>query len=385
MPDISVPDHGMDLVPQLHNTLLPPNEAAEPSIHQLPEQIQAPTRVGGLLELLPGEESQHAMGQRGLTSAQALEGKMPIREAYGHPPDLPDLQTQGSTAWEPVFIIPKAHVHVHKVQRPVPDEGAHMCPNLWLNLGVIIVNPDTCIRSASQLKGEQNINLPSVGSELHAAPSAPQISSSSLSPLSLVPPPSDTLICGNQSHGEGTATKRHTIKGRPCPKPSKPPNPHKVMQEAGGVLLTLGNISVLPKNTNPFRLAGTAENTNIETGGVERTSIDLHKSGGVSASDNPPSLPGDDGSPGDLNSLGLAYTVADAEGVKPLRIDAYEQGGAHLLMGTAPALAKDTVSIGLADKAETASTAKPEVSESWAQDKAGCRHEVNVQPHKALP
>ena len=81
---------------------------------------------------------------------------------------------------------------------------------------------------------------------------------------------------------------------------------------------------MLPENADPFRLASTAKNTNMETGGVEHTSVDLHKSGGVSASDNPPSLPGDDGSPGDLNSLGLAYMVTDVEGVKPLHIDVYE-------------------------------------------------------------
>ena len=206
-----------------------PNKAAEPPIYQPPEQIQAPTRVGGLLELLPGKELQHVMGQRGLTLAQALEGKMPISEAYSHPPDLPDLQMQGSTTWEPVFIIPKACVHVHKVQRPVPDEGAHMHPDPWPNLGIIIINLDTCIRSASQLKGEQNINLPSVGSELHAAPSAPQIPLSLLSPLSLVLLPSDTLVHGNYKHGEGAATEWHAIKDCPHPKPSKPPNPHKVM------------------------------------------------------------------------------------------------------------------------------------------------------------
>ena len=60
-PAIPVLDHGTDLEPQPHNTLPPPNEGAEPSTHQLPEQIQAPTEVEGLLL---GKESQRTMGQR---------------------------------------------------------------------------------------------------------------------------------------------------------------------------------------------------------------------------------------------------------------------------------------------------------------------------------
>ena len=54
------PDHGMDLELPLYDMLLP-NEATELPIHQMPEQVQAPTEVGGLLELLPGKELQYAM------------------------------------------------------------------------------------------------------------------------------------------------------------------------------------------------------------------------------------------------------------------------------------------------------------------------------------
>jgi len=90
-PDILVPDHGADLELLPHNTLLP-NKAAEPPIHQLPEQTQAPTGVGGSLELLLGEASQRAKGQRSLTLGHTLEGNMPIGEAHGHPPDFANLQ-----------------------------------------------------------------------------------------------------------------------------------------------------------------------------------------------------------------------------------------------------------------------------------------------------
>ena len=54
-------------------------------------------------------------------------------------------------------------------------------------------------------------------------------------------------------------------------------------------------------------------------------------------------------------------------------------------MGTAPALAEDTIGVRPADKAETASAAKPKALVSWAQDKAGCGHGVDVQPPEVLP
>jgi len=38
---------------------------------------------------------------------------MPIGEAHGCPPDLPEPQMQGSTIWEPEFDDLKAHVHVN--------------------------------------------------------------------------------------------------------------------------------------------------------------------------------------------------------------------------------------------------------------------------------
>jgi len=145
-PAIPVPDHGTDLEPQPHNTPPPPNEGAEPSTHQPPKQIRAPTEVEGPL---PGEESQCAMGQRGPTSARKHEGKTPIGEAHGRPPDLPNLQRPCSIDWEPVFVIPKARVRMHKARRPVLGEGACTCPNPWPDLGAITVDPDIYFGSAS--------------------------------------------------------------------------------------------------------------------------------------------------------------------------------------------------------------------------------------------
>jgi len=79
-------------------TLPLPNKATKPPIFQQPKQTKAPTGVGGSLKLLPGEALQRATGQMGLTLAQTYKGQMPIREVHSCPPDLPNPQTQGSTA-----------------------------------------------------------------------------------------------------------------------------------------------------------------------------------------------------------------------------------------------------------------------------------------------
>jgi len=129
-------DCGVDWDPPLHD-MPPPDEAMEPLTQQSPEQIRAPTGVGEPLELLRGEASRRAMGQTSPALVHAQEGKMPIGEAHGCPPDLANPQTQGSIAWEPGSLDPKAHIHAHRAQRPVLDKGACMRPNPWPNLGVV--------------------------------------------------------------------------------------------------------------------------------------------------------------------------------------------------------------------------------------------------------
>ena len=333
---IPVPDHSVDLEPQPHDAPPPPNEAAEHPIHQPPEQIRAPTEVGGPLESLPGEASQRAMGQMVLTSAHTLEGKTLIGEAHSRPPDLPNPQRQSSTAWEPTFVVPKAQVHAHQVQRPLLDMGACTCPDLWPNLGTVIIDPDSCIGSASQLKGEQNINLPCVGSKLHAAPPAPQNFQSSLSPSPSVPLPLHTLVCKNPLCGETAATKRHTTEDH-HPELWKPPDPQSEdLQEAGGALSALGNVPVILEGPDPLGLAGAVVN------------VDLQK-------------------------------------VEPLCVNAHEQGGASPVVGATPALAEGITSVKPASKAEKAIAARPEVLVRWAKDKAMHRHEVDVPPQEALP
>jgi len=271
MSAIPIIDHGIILEPPLHDMLLP-NKGAESLDHHPSKQSQATTEVGGPLESLLGEGLQRTMGKIVLISAQALEGKTPIGEAHSRPPDFPDPQGHGSIIWEPASVVPKACVHVHKAWRPILDEGAHMHTGLWPNLGIVSTNPDTCLGSVSLLKGEQNIFSPCAGSEQYASPCTPQISLSS--PSSFLPP--DTLVRENPL-GEGAATEQHATEDL-GPKHLKPPN------------------------------------LRVE---------DLTKSGGASLSDDSP-VPF--GSPGDPDSLGFAFTVAntDAKEVEASCANAHE-------------------------------------------------------------
>jgi len=70
----------------------------------------------------------------------------------------------------------------------------------WPNLGVVTIYLDTCRESASLLKGEQNFDLPRVGSEQCAAQLAPQT-------FPFLPFPPDTLARENPP-GEGAAIER---------------------------------------------------------------------------------------------------------------------------------------------------------------------------------
>jgi len=208
-----------------------------------------------------------------------------------------------------------------------------MCPDLWPNLGTITVDPDIYFGSASQLKGEQNINLPSVGSKLHAAPSTPQHFSLLLLPS--VPSPLDTLMHKNLLYGETAATERHTTEDH-HPKLWKLPNlQSKDLQEAGGVFSALGNVPVIPEGPDPLGLAGVVMN------------MDLRK-------------------------------------VKPSCVNAHEQGGVSPIVGAALALAEGTAGIGPTGKAETATTTEPKVLVPRVQDKVRRRREVDAPPQEAL-
>lgn len=214
------------------------------------------------------------MGQIGLTSARALEGNTPIGEAHGLPPDLPNSRGHGSIVWELAFVGSEARVCVHKARRPVLDERAHTRPDPWPSLGIITIDPDIYLGSALQLEGEQNFHIPCVGSELHAAPSAPQIFSSP-SPLPPVPSPSDTLTRENLSRGEGAATKRRTTDGHRPGHSKSSSTREEDLQEAGGVPSVPGNSPAFPENIDLFGLDGMADNTDMRE--VEPSGINAHE------------------------------------------------------------------------------------------------------------
>jgi len=262
------------------------------------------------LESLRGEQTRCTMGQMGPTPAHALEGKPLIGEAHSRPPDLPDPQTQGSIVWEPESINSKTRVHTTQVRRPILDEGARVHPDPWPSLGVVTINLDVCSWSASQLEGEQNIHIPCVGSELHAAPSAPQTSTFS-------PFPPDAPTHENPPE-EGAATERRATDYR-HPEPWKPPDAQaEDLQEAGGVPSVPGNSPAFPENIDPFGLAGVVANV-------------------------------------------------DAEEVEPSSVDAHERGGTLPVVGAATALAEGTASVEPAGEAQRATVAKSEALVPWAQ------------------
>ena len=104
------PDRGADLEP-------PPVEAVEPPDRHPPEQIRASTEVERPLESLRGKALWRAMGQMNSASVRALEGKTPIGEAHGRPPDFSDRQMEGTVVWEPAFVEPMADARPTQAQR----------------------------------------------------------------------------------------------------------------------------------------------------------------------------------------------------------------------------------------------------------------------------
>ncbi len=200
----------------------------------------------------------------------------------------------------------------------IVGEGARTRPDPWPSLGIVTIDPDAYFGSASLLEGEQNIDLPRMGSEQD-----------------------DCRMLPNQ-HAIIRWERVLPLNGTPskpvAPEPLKPPD--------------------LPMD-------------------------DLEKSGGASALDDSSMLHG--GGPGDLDSLGLAWTVADMEArkVEPSDVDAHEQGGALPVVGAAPALAEGTAGVEPAGEAEKATAAKPEALVPWAQGMA--EREVEMLPGEGKP
>jgi len=80
-------------------------------------------------------------------SAHALEGKVSIGEAQGHPLELPDPQRQGSIVGEPEPVSPKVLVHATLAQIPVLVKVLMHALNL--HLGTVDIDLDTCSRPLS--------------------------------------------------------------------------------------------------------------------------------------------------------------------------------------------------------------------------------------------
>jgi len=140
-------------------------------------------------------------------------------------------------------------------------------PGLWPNLGVITIYPDTCRESASLLEGEQNINLPRVGSEQCVAQLAPQTF-----PFSPFPP--DTLAHENPL-GEGAAIEQRATEDLRPERLKLPDAQAEDQQEAGGVPSIPGESPVALEVIDPFGSAGMAENTDARE--VKPSGIDMHK------------------------------------------------------------------------------------------------------------
>ena len=144
-------DHSADLDPPPYNTL-PPNEVAEPHIHQPPKQIRAPHRSWRAVGVIPGRADAARNRLYGPDIGACTRGRDAHRIGAWVASDLPDLQKQGSTVWEPEPNDPKAHVRAHQAQMPVLDEGTRVRRGPWPNLGVVTIYPDTCKESTSLLE-----------------------------------------------------------------------------------------------------------------------------------------------------------------------------------------------------------------------------------------
>jgi len=240
-PAIPEPEDGADLEPlPPPYDMLPPNEAAESSTQQSPEQIRAPTEVGGSLKPLRGKASRCTVGQMCLTSTHAFEGNIPIGRAHRRPPDLRDLQTQGSIILEG-----------QSPSNPWP-RSAHTRRG-----GLFLTRVPVCapIRGTARASSS-SIRMPIVGSELHAAQSAPQNSSSSFHLLHLTP-----------SRARTRRERAPPPNGAPLTsalKPSKLPNPAE-RRPAGsrGRAISTGDSPVFLENIEPFGLARVAENADV--------------------------------------------------------------------------------------------------------------------------
>ena len=276
--------------------------------------------------LLLGEAIQHATWHSGQSQAHGPEGMMHLGIAHGHPPNVPDPKSRGSTISEQAIVAPKAAVCATPARRPVVDEGERTRPDPWPSPGTVTADSDVYTRTSVLLEGEQKHVLPFEGSEQHAAPCTPQLFSSS---SFLVVPPPPVAVARDVLHGKRRATD---LEGRadPYPEVLKPP---------------------------------------------DCAAEDLDESGGAS------SVPGDlPVVPGDLGTLGLADAIVNTrtEAREPARVVAQEPGGALSAVKAEPNPTEDTAGIEPVGAAERAAAAESEALEPWAEGKG--RHGLDTAP-----
>ncbi len=94
---------------------------------------------------------------------------------HGRPPDPADPHTRGSTALEQVLIDPKAFICMHRVQRPVLDEGGGTYIDPWPDPGTIHTDSDIYFEASALLEGERKFILPSADSEQAVTPQNPYL------------------------------------------------------------------------------------------------------------------------------------------------------------------------------------------------------------------
>ena len=243
------------------NTALPPldtappeevpeplREAIEPLSRPSPKPVRAPIDAEGHLELFWGEALQRATWHESQGSARAFEGDEPFGEAHGYPLDLLDSYFEAPVEGEPGIATLKA-------QRPVFDERARAHFDLLPGPSAATTDLDVCTKASVPLEGEQNFDLPCVGSEQYATPCAPQ--SPSFSPSPLLPLSLEIIARGIAPGERATPVKR----GVPRLEILKPPDwSEPPLEEPGGV---------------PLGLVHAAEKAGAEA--VERVSVDAHE------------------------------------------------------------------------------------------------------------
>jgi hypothetical protein len=148
-------------------------------------------------------------------------------------------------------------------------EGVSARHEPWPNPGITTTDSDACTKTSAL--GEQKPVLPFEGSEQHAAPCTPQISSISL--LSLTPPPLDTPASGIPP-GEDTTP----VRADPHLDVLKPSDPViKYLGEAGGVPSTLNDApaSGFPEGLEGLELVCAAVGMQGLAGALGTTSVGL--------------------------------------------------------------------------------------------------------------